>query len=107
MGEQPQRLKDLASWPPALTDSHTFKVITSTNSGPARFKRCAVLSIAGSPLPYLSIVVDFQDRDWHASIQDIPETLMHRVAATLRGHEGEPLAELGELVIVEAAPSPS
>jgi hypothetical protein len=97
------RLRDLDCWPPQLTDSHTFRVIPATKSLPAKLKRCGVFSIAGSPLPYLSIVVDYQDRDWHAMIQDISETLMHRIAATLRGHEGEPLASLGDLEIVDNA----
>lgn len=105
MAKRPHYLKDLDCWPPALTDTRTFRVVPASSTGPARFKRCGVLAIVGSPLPYLSIVVDFQGRDWHAVIQDIPEPLMHRIAATLKGHEDEPLEQLGDLAIVGGATS--
>jgi len=94
------RLRDLDWWPPQITDSQTFRVIASAPSVPAVFKRVGIYSIAGSPLPYLSIVVVHQGRDWHASVQDLPEDFLHRVVATLKGHEGETLASLGDLEIV-------
>ncbi len=94
------RLRDLDGWPPALTDSYTSRVVPSV-SLPAKLKRCGIYSMAGGPSPYLSIVVVYQGRDWHAMIQEVPESLMRRIEATLRGHEGEPLAQLGHLEIVE------
>ncbi|HZL72010.1 MAG TPA: hypothetical protein VFC86_06100 [Planctomycetota bacterium] len=94
------KLHDVEGWPPALTSSDTFRVVSSTVV-PATLKRVGIYSIAGYPEPYLSIVVDFQDRDWHGSLQDLPEDLMRRIEATLRGHEGKPLTELGDLEIVE------
>jgi hypothetical protein len=93
------KLRDVEGWPPQLIDSQTFKVAPS-HAVPARFKRCGVYSIAGSPLPYLSIVVHYQGRDWHASMQDLPEPLMRIIEATLRGHEDETLASLGDLELV-------
>jgi hypothetical protein len=94
------RIRDLDGWPPTLTDSTTSKV-EPTGSLAARLKRCGVYTMAGTSEPYLSIVVEFQGRDWHAMIQDVPESLMKRIEATLRGHEGEPLAALGDLEVVE------
>jgi hypothetical protein len=94
------KLRDVEGWPPAMTSSDTFHVAPSSIFS-ATLKRVGVYSIAGSPQPYLSIVVDYQDRDWHASLQDLPEDLMRRIEATLRGHGGSPLAELGDLEIVE------
>ena len=87
-------------WPPSLIDSQSFRVMASIDL-PATLKRCGIYSIAGSPLPYLSIVVHFQERDWHASLQDLPEELMRRIESTLKGHEGETLSSLGDLEIVE------
>lgn len=94
------RLRDLDCWPPAITDSQTFRVIASGPAAPATFKRAGIYSIAGSPTPYLSIVVVHQGHDCHASIQDLPDDLMRRIVATLKGHEGETLASLGDLEIV-------
>ena len=94
------KLRDVEGWPPVLTASDTFRVVASAGV-PAKLKRVGVYSIAGSPHPYLSIVVEYQDRDWHAALQDIPQVLMRRIEATLRGYEGHPLSELGDLEIVE------
>lgn len=92
-------LRDVGSWPPAITDSQTFKVVPSTQV-PAKLKRCGLFSVAGQNQPYLSIVVEFQGHDWHAMINDLDEPLMRRIEATLKTHLGEPLAGLGELEIV-------
>ena len=94
------RLREFDWWPPALTDSYTSQVVPSAPL-PATLKRCGVYSMAGAPAPYLSIVVDYQGRAWHAMVKDMQESLMRRIEATLRGHDGEPLADLGELDIVE------
>jgi hypothetical protein len=94
------RLRELESWPPALTDSQTLRVAPS-NALPAKLKRCGVFSVAGQTQPYLSIVVEYQGRAWHAMVQDLPEALLRRIEATLQGHEGEPLTDLGDLVIVD------
>jgi len=45
-------------------------------------------------------VVDFQGCDWHAMITEQPPPMLRRIEATLRGHEGETLASLGELEVV-------
>jgi hypothetical protein len=95
------RLRDLDCWPPPITDSQTFRVAAPNSTSPATLKRVGIYSIAGSPDPYLSIVVFHQGHDWHASIQDLPAPLMRRILATLRGHEGETMASLGDLEIVE------
>jgi hypothetical protein len=94
------RVRDLDSWPPAITDSKALKVSPSP-AVPAKFKRCGVYTIAGSAQPYLSIVVEHEGRDWHAMISDQPEALLRRIEATLQGHEGMPLADLGDLEVVE------
>lgn len=88
------------TWPPALTDSQTFRVAPS-ESVPATLKRCGIYSKAGDVRRYMSIVVDFQGRMWHAIITDLPEQLMHRVVATLQDHVGKPLSELGDLQVVD------
>ena len=94
------RIRDLDSWPPAITDSTTTKV-KPTGSLPATLKRCGVYSIGGEAGPYFSIVVEFEGRDWHGMIRDVPESLMRRLESTLRGHEGEPLARLGDLEVID------
>jgi len=94
------RLRDVEGWPPSLKDSRSFQVKPSAEV-PATLKRSGIYSIAGASQPYLSIVVSFDGRDWHASIQDLPEQLMKRIEMTLKGHEGEPLARLGDLDIAE------
>jgi len=93
------KLCEVDGWPPSLIDSQTFKV-TPSYDVPARFKRSGVFSIAGSPQPYLSIVVEYQGHDLHGSLQDLPGPLMERIEATLRGHEGEPLASLSDLELL-------
>ena len=99
-GRFDMRLRELDSWPPALTDSQTLQIALQM-TGPAKLKRCGVFSVAGQASPYLSIVVDYQGRAWHAMMQDLPEPLLRRIEATLRGHEGEPLGPLGDLEIVD------
>jgi hypothetical protein len=95
------RLRDINGWPPTLTDSYSSRK-TLPASAPATLKRCRIYSPVGAAPPYLSIVVHFQDRDWHAMITDKPESLLKRIEATLRGHEGKPLADLGDLKMVES-----
>lgn len=92
-------LKEVMTWPPALTDSQTFQV-TQAGTLPATLKRCGIYSTAGDAHRYMSIVVDYQGRSCHAMISDLPEPLMHRVVATLESHVGRPLAELGDLPLV-------
>lgn len=94
------RIRDLEGWPPALTDSYSSRQ-SLPPSAPARLKRCRIFSVAGSSSPYLSIIVEFQDRDWHAMISDLPESMLTRIEATFRGHEGKPIADLSDLEIVE------
>src|SRR5688572_8455408 len=93
-------IRDVGSWPPALTDSQTMKVVPSSTA-PARLKRCGLFSAAGQAQPYLSIVVEYQGHDCHAMINDLAEPMMRRIEATLKSHLGEPLAQLGELEIVQ------
>lgn len=94
-------IRELDSWPPAITDSHTHQVLASRDL-PATLKRCGVYSTPGNSHPYLSIVFEYMGRDWHAMIQHLPVSLMWQVEFTLAGHEGKPLAELGDLAIIEA-----
>ena len=94
-------LRDVNGWPPSLLDSQSFKVVAS-NDLPATLKRCGIYSIAGTQTPYLSIVVSYDGRSWHASLQELPEELMKRIESTLKGHEGEKLASLGDLEIIES-----
>ena len=93
-------LRDVMTWPPALTDSQTLRV-AQPGSLPARLKRCGIYTVAGDTRRYVSIVVDFQGRSCHAMITDLPEPLMHRVVATLKDHVGRPLFELGGLHVVD------
>ena len=94
------RLCDVDGWPPALTETYgSGKVLDAAS--PALLKRCRVWATLGKNPAYLSVVVQFQGRDWHAMITDKPEALLRRIEATLRGHEGQPLAELGNLDVVE------
>jgi len=96
------RLRDLAGWPPTLTETYNSKN-TLEPSAPGVLKRCLLFSTVERPA-YLSIVVTYQGRDWHAMISDQPEPLLRRMEATLRGHEGQPLASLGDLELVGGPP---
>jgi hypothetical protein len=93
------RLRDLDGWPPTLTESYTSRKSLPA-AVPATLKRCRVYFIAETSSPYLSIVVEYQGRDWHAMISDRPESLLRRIEATLRGHEGGTLSDLGDLEVV-------
>lgn len=96
------RLRDVDGWPPALTETYgSGKVLAATS--PATLKRCMVWATLGDNPAYLSVVVHYQGRDWHAMITDKPAALLKGIEATLRGHEGEPLADLGNLEVIEVA----
>ena len=94
------RLKEVEGWPPTLTESYSSSKSLSPEH-PATLKRCMLFSTVNGPRAYLSIVVDFHGRDWHAMFIDQPEPMLRRIEATLRGHEGQTLAALGELEVVE------
>jgi hypothetical protein len=74
------KIKELEGWPPTLTESYS-----STNalapSSPAQLKRCMLFSTVNSPA-YLSVVVFYQGRDWHAMITEQPEPMLRRIEAT-------------------------
>ena len=92
-------LRDVEGWPPALTETYgSAKVLDAAS--PAILKRCRVWATLGATPAYLSLVVSYQGRDWHAMITDKPVDLLKRIEATLMGHEGEPLADLGNLEVV-------
>ena len=94
------RLRDIDGWPPALTETYGSARVLDAAS-PALLKRCRVWATLGKNPAYLSLVVQYQGRDWHAMITDKPVKLLKGIEATLRGHEGEPLADLGNLEVVE------
>src|SRR5688572_7084387 len=94
------RLKDLDGWPPTLTESYSSTKPLAPSS-PAVLKRCMLFSTVDGPPAYLSVVVGYQGRDWHAMITEQPQPMLRRIEATLRGHEGEVLATLGDLEVVE------
>lgn len=96
------RLRDLDGWPPPLTDSYSSKKSLEPQA-PATLKRCLIFSAIGGPPAYLSIVVSYQGQDWHAMITDKPESMLRRIEATLRGHQGQTLASLADLEIQESA----
>lgn len=93
------RMRDLDGWPPKLTESYTSSNALAPSS-PAQLKRCMLFSTVKTPA-YLSVVVHYQGRDWHAMITEQPESMLRRIEATLRGREGETLSSLGDLEIVE------
>jgi len=93
-------IRDAGFWPPVITDSQTLKVVPGSGI-PAKLKRCGLFSVAGHSQPYLSIVVEYQGHDCHAKIDNLAEPLMRRIEATLKSHVGEPLAQLGELEIIQ------
>jgi hypothetical protein len=62
-----------------------------------------LFSTVDGPPAYLSIVVQYQGRDWHAMMTEQPEPMLKRIEATLKGHEGENLTTLGDLEIVAIA----
>ena len=92
------KIKELEGWPPTLTESYSSTKALAPSS-PAQLKRCMLFSTVNSPA-YLSVVVYYQGRDWHAMITEQPEPMLRRIEATLRGREGETLASLGELEVV-------
>jgi hypothetical protein len=96
------RLRDLDGWPPTLTESYSSSKALAPSS-PALLKRCMLFSTVDGPSAYLSIVVQYQGRDWHAMMTEQPEPMLRRIEATLKGHEGETLAALGDLEVVAIA----
>ena len=94
------RLRDLEGWPPTLKESHS-SAKTLAPTSPATLKRCLLFSTVDGPPAYLSLVVFYLGRDWHAMITDHPEAMLKRIEATLLGQEGKTLAELGELEVAE------
>jgi hypothetical protein len=94
------RLKEVEGWPPTLTESYSSSKALSPES-PATLKRCMLFSTVNGPRAYLSIVVYYQGRDWHAMFTEQPEPMLRRIESTLRGREGQTLATLGELEVVE------
>jgi len=94
------RLREVDGWPPQLTESYTSSKGLPA-SAPATLKRCRVYFIAETSSPYLSVVVEYLGRDWHAMITDQPVAMLRRIEATLEGQEGRPLADLGDLELVE------
>ena len=59
-----------------------------------------LFSTVDGPPAYLSVVVSYQGRDWHAMITEQPKPMLERIEATLKGREGTTLAELGNLELV-------
>lgn len=93
------RLRELDGWPPTLTESYSSSKALAPSS-PALLKRCMLFSTVDGPKAYLSVVVSYQGRDWHAMITEQAEPMLRRIEATLRGHEGEALATLGDLEVL-------
>ncbi|HEU4338978.1 MAG TPA: hypothetical protein VFS19_02830, partial [Planctomycetota bacterium] len=94
------KLKELDGWPPTLKESYSSQKVLGPSS-PALLKRCMLFSTVDGPEAYLSVVVDYQGRDWHAMITEHPAPMLRRIEATLKGHEGQTLASLGDLDVVE------
>jgi hypothetical protein len=93
-------LRDLEGWPPTLKETYSSEK-TLAPSSPATLKRCLLFSTIHGPPAYLSLVVTFGGRDWHAMISDQPEPMLKRIEATLNGREGKTLTELGNLELLE------
>jgi hypothetical protein len=94
------KLKDLEGWPPTLKESYSSSKVLGPAS-PATLKRCMLFSTVDGPSAYLSVVVSYQGRDWHAMITEQPAPMLKRIETTLRGKEGQTLASLGELEVME------
>jgi len=95
------RLRDLEWWPPPLSDSyHSGHPLTPPE--PAKLKGSKVYTAVGTDPAYLAIIVHYRGRDWRVAISNQPVLMLKRVEASLRGHEGEPLANLADVVVVEA-----
>ena len=97
------KLKELEGWPPTLKESYSSSKVLGVSS-PATLKRCMLFSTVDAASAYLSVVVSYQGRDWHAMITEQPGPMLRRIEATLRGHEGQTLASLSELEVVEGTP---
>ena len=91
-------LRDVEGWPPVLKETYASSMRLEPNV-PATLKRCMLFTTVGSSSPYLSVVVTYQARDWHAMIVDMPEDLLRRIEKALTGREGQTLADLGRLEI--------
>ena len=94
------KLKELDGWPPTLKETYSSSKVLES-SVPAVLKRCMLFSTVDGPSAYLSVVVSYQGRDWHAMITDQPWPMLKRIETTLRGHEGQTLASLGELDVLD------
>ena len=92
------KLRDLVGWPPTLTESYSSSKVLAPAS-PAVLKRCMLFSTVDGPSAYLSVVVSYQGKDWHAMITEQPPPMLRRIETTLKGHEGETLASLADLEV--------
>jgi hypothetical protein len=96
------RLRDLEWWPPSLSDSyHSGQTVTPPE--PAKLKGAKVYSAVGKDPAYLAIIVHYRGRDWRVAVSNQAVLMLKRIEASLRGHEGEPLANLGDVEVVESA----
>jgi hypothetical protein len=95
------RIRDLEGWPPPLSESYSSDVIPA-NPEPATLKGCKVYPATKGEPARLAIIVHYRGRDWRSAIANLPVPLLKRIEATFRGHEGEPIAKLGGLEILES-----
>ena len=85
------RIRDIEGWPPPLSESYSSDVLPKTPE-PAKLKGCKVYSATGNDPARLAIIVHYRGRDWRTALSNLPVPMLKRIEATLRGHEGEPIA---------------
>lgn len=91
-------LRDVHGWPPPLS---SISFDRRSPSDAAILKGCTFYPAVDHQPAYLSIIIRFQGSDWFTALGNQPAPLLKRVEATLRSHHGKPLAELGDLQLVD------
>ena len=94
------RLRDVSGWPPTPGGSFVGAERIPT-AGEGTFVACTFTQGVGLIAAHITLFINFKGRDCIGVIGDHPEPLLRRIQATIRGHEGQPLASLGILELIE------
>lgn len=94
------RLCDLDGWPTALR-RHSESGDAPVPPLDGRLKACWYIHGGDRDSDSLTLVVGLEDRDHFEVIRGYPEAKLRGIYAALRNHEGEELASLGDLEVVD------
>lgn len=94
------RLRDVRGWPPTPGGLFVGAERIPT-AGEGTLVACTFTHGVGLIAAHITLFIDFKGRACIGVIGDHPEQLLHRIEATILGHEGQPLASLGILELPE------